>query len=152
MKTMTTLIGVLAIAGAMALVQAQAQGGPHGRGGGGWGTSGQYSRMYDTNTVETIKGEVVSVDRFTPRGGMSSGVHLQLKTEKETISVHLGPSWYLDHQDVQIKAQDNIEVTGSRISFEGKPAIIAAEVQKGDEVLKLRDENGFPRWAGWRRR
>lgn len=29
---------------------------------------------------------------------------------------------------------------------------IAAEVKKGDEVLKLRDENGMPYWAGWRKK
>ena len=23
---------------------------------------------------------------------------------------------------------------------------------QGDEILKLRDENGFPVWSGWRRR
>jgi hypothetical protein len=164
MKKMALLIGVLTVAGALALVQAQAQGGPPGRGGFGWGAGGQgrgggdwgadgkYGRMYDPKTVQTVTGEVVSVKTFTPTNGMSSGVHLQLKTEKETISIHLGPSWYLDNQDVQIKAKDKIEVTGSRITFDGKPAIIAAEVKKGDDVLKLRDENGFPRWAGWRRR
>ena len=27
-----------------------------------------------------------------------------------------------------------------------------AEVKKGDEVLKIRDENGLPFWSGWRRR
>lgn len=47
---------------------------------------------------------------------------------------------------------DKVEVTGSRITFQDKPAIIAAEVKKGDEILKLRDGNGFPAWAGWRRR
>jgi hypothetical protein len=41
---------------------------------------------------------------------------------------------------------------GSRITFGVKPAIIAAEVKKGDEVLKLRDDSGFPVWSGWRRR
>jgi hypothetical protein len=39
---------------------------------------------------------------------------------------------------------------GSRITYEGKPAIIAAEVKKGDEVLRLRDEKGIPVWAGRR--
>jgi hypothetical protein len=28
----------------------------------------------------------------------------------------------------------------------GKPAIIAAQVKKGNEILKLRDENGIPVW------
>jgi hypothetical protein len=45
-----------------------------------------------------------------------------------------------------------VEVKGSRITFEGKPAIIAAEIKKGEETLKLRDENGFPVWSGWRSR
>jgi hypothetical protein len=44
-----------------------------------------------------------------------------------------------------------VEVKGSRVTFAGNPAIIAAEVKKGDALLKLRDENGIPAWAGWRR-
>jgi hypothetical protein len=53
---------------------------------------------------------------------------------------------------VKIEPKDTIEVKGSRTTVAGKPAIIAAEVKKGDELLKLRDESGFPVWAGWRRR
>jgi hypothetical protein len=41
---------------------------------------------------------------------------------------------------------------GSRITFAGKPAIVAAEVKKGDQVLKLRDESGTPLWRGQGRR
>jgi len=122
-----------------------------GKGSGGWGMASEYSRMYDVKTVETVKGEVVSVDEFSSRG-MSPGVHAVLKTEKETIAVHLGPQWFMEKQDTEIKAKDAVEVKGSRITYEGKPAIIAAEVNKGDVVLKLRDENGIPVWAGWRRR
>ena len=109
-------------------------------------------RMYDPKTVETVKGEVVSVEKFTPAKGMSAGVHLLLKTGKETISVHLGPTWYLENQDAQVEPRDKIEITGSRLILDGKPVLIAAEVKKGDGVLKLRDENGVPMWAGWRKR
>ncbi len=122
------------------------------RGSGGWGPGTQYNRMYDPKTVETINGEVTSVDRITPNKGMTGGVHMNVKTDKETVSVHLGPSWYLENQDVKIAAKDKVEVKGSKISFAGKPAIIAAEVKKGDEVLKLRDDAGFPMWIAWRRR
>ena len=108
--------------------------------------------MYDPKTLETVKGEVVSVEKFTPAKGMSSGVHLLLKTGKETISVHLGPSWYLENQDAQVEPKDKIEITGSRLTLDGKPVLIAAEVKKGGGILKLRDENGVPMWAGWRKR
>jgi hypothetical protein len=122
------------------------------RGSGGWGSAGQYARVYDPKTVEAVKGEVVGVDLVTPMKGMSRGVHLALKTEKETIAVHLGPSWFLENQDVRLEPKDVVEVKGSRVTFAGKPAIIAAEVKKGDAVLTLRDDNGFPAWSAMRRR
>jgi hypothetical protein len=108
--------------------------------------------MYNPQTVETLSGEVLSVDHITPLQGMHYGIHAMVKTDKETISVHLGPGWYIENQDVTIAPKDKIGVKGSRITFEGKPALIAAEVQKEDAVLTLRDANGFPMWNGWRRR
>ena len=83
--------------------------------------------------------------------GMGAGIHLQLKTDKETISVHLGPAWYIERLDAQIEKGNKIEVKGSRVTAAGKPAIIAAEVKKGDALLKLRDDSGIPAWAGWRK-
>jgi hypothetical protein len=82
---------------------------------------------------------------------MSSGVHLIVKTDKEPLSVHLGPTWYIQRQDIKIMPGDKVEITGSKINFQGQPAIIATEVKKGTEILKLRDQNGFPVWSGWRR-
>lgn len=122
-----------------------------GMGGGGRGAGSQQSRQYNPSTVETISGEVVSVDKIPSRRGMSYGVHLTVKTDKETIPVHLGPGWYLDKQPVQIKPQDQVTVTGSRITYQGKPAFIAAEIQRGGETLKLRDQNGVPLWSGGKR-
>jgi hypothetical protein len=128
-----------------------AQGGPKWRGSGGWGPGGNYTRMFDANTVETVSGEVAKVEYATPMRGMSAGVHLLLKTAKGEVSVHLGPAWYLENQDVKLEPRDLVEVTGSRVTIGGKPTVIAASVTKGAEVLKLRDESGRPVWAGWRR-
>lgn len=151
MKKFTTLIAVLTMLAFFSGTEVFAQGGM-GRGGGGWGAGKPYGRMYNSQTVETISGEVVSVDKITPVKGMYYGVHAVLKTDKETISVHLGPGWYIENQEMRIKPKDKIEVKGSRIIFEDKPAIIAAEIKKGDDVLVLRDASGFPAWSGWRRR
>ena len=122
------------------------------RGSGGWGAGTPYNKMYDPKSVETINGEVISVNPITPSKGMAGGIHMNVKTDKETVSVHLGPSWYIENQDVKLEPKDKVEVKGSKITFGGNPAIIATEVKKGDDVLKLRDEAGYPVWAGWRRR
>jgi hypothetical protein len=154
MKINLFLVGLMALAIGLMSSDSFAQRGPGmmWRGSGGWGPGTQYNRMYDPKTVETISGEIIAVDRITPMKGMSGGVHMNVKTDKETISVQLGPSFYIENQDVKLQAKDKVEVKGSRITFDGKPAIIAAEVKKGDEVLKLRDDAGFPVWIGWRRR
>jgi hypothetical protein len=111
------------------------------------GAKHRHHRMYDTKTVESVAGEVVQVKTIPHRRGTGSGVHLMLKTDKEEIPVSLGPSWYLDKQDVKIGQNDKVEVKGSRVTFKGKPALIAAEVKKGDALLTLRDENGVPAWS-----
>ena len=114
----------------------------------GPGPRAHYKQMYDPKTVETVSGEVVQVKTIPHRRGTGSGVHLILKTAKEEIPVHLGPSFYLDKQDVKIAQNDKIEVKGSRVTTKGgKPVLLAAEVKKGDSLLKLRDENGVPAWS-----
>lgn len=108
----------------------------------------QMDRIYDANTVETIQGEVTAVDTRTGSHGGYQGIHLMLKTESETVPVHLGPEWYMKDQPLQVKVGDQITVKGSRVTYEEKPAVIAAEVTRGSEILKLRASDGRPNWAG----
>jgi hypothetical protein len=113
----------------------------------GPGGGAGYDRMYDPKTVETVSGEVVSVDKSTDRG-MGYWVSLTLKTGQETIPVYLGPGWFLEKQDLTFAPKDQVEITGSQITLQGKPVIIARQVQKGDKTLQLRDPAGIPAWAG----
>jgi len=152
MRHLTTLIAVIAAMGLIYVAESSARQGMKWNGSGGWGMGSPYNQMYDSKTVETVSGEVVSVDKVTPVKGMSYGVHLTLKTDKETVSVHLGPGWFIQNRDIKIEPKDKVDVTGSRVTFDGKPALIASEVKKGDETLKLRDENGSPVWSGWKKR
>ncbi|MDJ0725356.1 MAG: hypothetical protein QNJ38_09615 [Prochloraceae cyanobacterium] len=126
----------------------------YGRGRWGWQREGNYRRLYDINTVETINGKIIRVDRVTRTRGMSSsGVHLLVQTEKDnTISVHLGPSWYVARQDLQLNRNAEIEITGSKIDLDGKSTIIAREVKQGNKTIALRDNNGIPLWSGRMRR
>ncbi len=116
----------------------------------GWGPGSSYNRMYDTKTVETISGSVISIDQILPDKNMSVGIHLLLNTVNGNVSIHLGPAWYIENQDIQIIKGDNVSVTGSKVTYNGDQVIIAKEVIKGDQLLKLRDENGYPLWSGWR--
>jgi hypothetical protein len=130
MKTETKLIIVAAITAAFGASSAVAQ------------------RFYDPETVETIQGKVLSVEKTATGNNRGYRVHLMLQTDKETISVRLGPAWYIDKQTPRIEANDTVTVTGSRVTVDGKPTIIAAQITKGNDILKLRDDNGIPAWTG----
>jgi hypothetical protein len=152
---MRRTLGALVVVSVFGLVTAGeilAQPGPKWRGSGGWGPHGQYARLYDPKTVESLKGEIEKVETVMPMKGMAAGIHLVVKTDRETIPVHLGPSWYVENQDVKLEPKDGVEVKGSRVTWQGKPVILAAEVKKGDATLVLRDEAGIPAWSGVRRR
>jgi hypothetical protein len=163
MKKIVTLMTTISILSILSAAIATAQPSMMGRGmmgSGGWGMGGSYQRLYNPKTVETITGEVVAIsqrlgsanDSVMPMSGMSGGVHLQVRTPKnELMSVHLGPAWYLDRQDVSLQVKDKIQVKGSKVTFDGKAATIAAEVKKGGQTLVLRDADGFPVWSGWRK-
>jgi len=103
-------------------------------------------RDYDPKTVETVGGNVLSIQKTTLPKRRGYWVELMLQTTKETITVQLGPAWYIDKQTPRIEANDTITVIGSRLTMDGRLAIVAADVTKGNELLKLRDNNGTPVW------
>jgi hypothetical protein len=115
-----------------------------GRGGRGGGPG----RFFDPNTVETLVGEVVRVQRGPlGRRGRGDLVHFTLKTDKETIEVFLGPGSFVDQQSVKPAKGDRVEVKGSRQTGpRGRTFLSAAEVKKGGQVLKLRNDQGAPLW------
>lgn len=118
-----------------------------GRGGG----PGAYDRVYDPAKVETLAGTIAAIDRRTAWRPGRVGIHLTLKTARETVPVHLGPAWFIDTLEPPLKVGDAVRVKGSRVMIGGKPAIVAASVARGDDAVDLRDADGRPVWAGWRR-
>jgi hypothetical protein len=121
-----------------------------GAGADGWDYRSLYQKMYDRENIVTLKGTVDAVEEVTPRKEMSPGIQVKVKTDEETLAVHLGPVWFIKGQAMKVEKGDPVEIKGSRVSFEGEAVVMAAEVRRGEEELILRDKNGFPLWPGKR--
>ncbi len=147
----TRKLGWLLLAGSLAVpLAAAAQAGP----GPGPGACAGHAKMhrsgagrFDPATATTVQGRIVDVQRID-RGHRHQGVHLSLAVGSETLPVLLGPDFYVDAQVTKLAAGDEVEVKGSRVTFGGKPALVAQEVRRGGEVLALRDADGVPLWRG----
>lgn len=106
--------------------------------------------LFNPKSVESVRGEVVSIEEFAAARGMPPNVRLVLRAEGGmAIPVFLGPQWYLENEDFEIEPKDRIEVKGFRTVFQAQPALVAAVVFKKDRVLKLRDDHGVPVWSPW---
>ena len=111
-------------------------------------------RFFDPSTVETLTGQVAKVERGPMRkGGKGNLVRFTLQTDKGPLPVYLGPASYVDAQALKLAAGDNVQVKGSLLTGpKGNTAITAIEVTKGDQILKLRDDQGRPLWPRQQRK
>jgi hypothetical protein len=101
---------------------------------------------YDIATEVTLRGTITKVETHPGRIGWN-GTHLVVSFDAETLTVHVGPSNYLEQQGFLFAAGEQIEVTGSRIKLEGSDVLIAREIKRGEKVLTLRNSQGIPLWS-----
>ena len=120
--------------------------------GGGWGVDTPYGRLYDPAKEQTIRGQVVSRETSAPMAGMAPGMQMLVQTDDgQNTRVQVGPVWYLERQDLDMKENTHVQVIGARAEIDGQPVLMAREVQLDGQVLTLRDVQGMPMWSSLRR-
>lgn len=108
-------------------------------------------KHYDPKTETTIKGTIIEVQQPAGMGGWT-GTHLILKTDARDLEVHAGPSAYISQKQFSFAKGDTIEVLGSKVTLQGKEALLAREITKDGRTLVLRNAQGIPEWSGGPRR
>lgn len=105
----------------------------------------QAAPKYDPTTETTFKG-VVQELKFVPPTGAKPVAYLVLKGSPDAVEVYLCPKKFLDDMGVVFKADDAVEVTGSKVKEDGADLTLAREVVKGSDTLTLRFKDGRPAW------
>jgi hypothetical protein len=121
----------------------------------GWGLGTRYESLFNQYNLQVVNGTIYSIDTVTPFSGMSRGIQIVLRTQGSgDLPIHLGPSWFVQHQDMNLSPNDQVEVRGARFSLNGKSVMAAFEVYRaGDsKILLLRDQDDIPYWCGWRKK
>jgi len=100
---------------------------------------------YDPATEGKFKGVVAEL-KFVPPSGGKPVAYLVMKSGSDAMDVFLCPKKFLEDMGVEFKANDEIEVTGSKIKQDGADLTLAREVVKGGDTLTLRFKDGKPAW------
>jgi len=104
---------------------------------------------YDPSTETTLKGTVIEL-KLVPPTGAKPLAYLLTKTgpdkEKDTVQIFLCPKSFLDEMGITFKADEAMQVTGSKVKQDGADLILAREIVKGGETLTFRFQDGKPAW------
>jgi hypothetical protein len=105
----------------------------------------QTSPKYDPATEGKFKGIIEEVTLVPPSGGKPIA-YLMLKHGTDAVHVFLCPKKFLDDMGIVFKAEEEVEVTGSKVKQDGADLTLAREILKGGETLTLRFKDGKPAW------
>lgn len=100
---------------------------------------------YDPGTEGKFKG-VVQELKFVPPTGGKPVAYLVMKSGADSVQVFLCPKKFLDDMGIVFKADDELEVVGSKVKQDGVDLTLAREVVKGGDTLTLRFKDGKPAW------
>jgi hypothetical protein len=95
---------------------------------------------FDANTIVTMHGTVTAVERPTLRPGLI-GVQLKVQVGQRRVTVHLGPAEFVDAK-LSFAEKDTVQFTGSSVTWEGQPVVLATVVTRGDTTVRLRQDDG----------
>jgi sporulation protein YlmC with PRC-barrel domain len=104
-----------------------------------------YGELFNPEKIETISGEIVKVKYYDE-------LRLIIYTdEKKPVLVALGPIGYFTGQNKVLKPGNTVTVTGSMITVDDTPLMIATMIKEGNEEMQVRDNEGYPIWMGWKK-
>jgi len=119
---------------------------------GGWEGADPFRELFNPKTIETVTGKIVKVEEVGPETEWGRGIRLIIYTDaKKPVLAYMGPAWYHEGQRKDLKSGTKVRLTGSMVTVDVTPMMIATKIKEGNEELQLRDKEGDPTWIGWKK-
>jgi hypothetical protein len=100
---------------------------------------------YDVDAERSVVGVVERIDERAQLGRM--GVHLDLRTDEEIVTIHVAPWSFLREIGLSSIARgDRLEIVGAPVRSAPTPTVLAREIKMNDHTFTLRNKQGQPLW------
>jgi hypothetical protein len=122
--------------------------------GGCWSRDVAIRPIADPQTMTTIKGQIIAIDRNDKNEQIAAKelvTWVRLKTADGTQkSIYLGSDRYLNQQRLKLKVSDTLEIQGTQTTNPKQlPTIVATTIKKGTRVWKINQISSKPTTAKW---
>jgi sporulation protein YlmC with PRC-barrel domain len=119
---------------------------------GGWGRGSDFNKGWKDGKDVTIQGAVVRLERKSPDTGMGEGLLATIRDEAgQERLVNLGPAWFIQEQQTQLREGDRVTITGRQWARENATITVAQSVRTEHGTLTLRERGGEPVWDSFAR-
>ena len=109
---------------------------------------GAMTTLYNAASETKVEGKIGKVEVADSGYGRFPGTVVNLKTKDKAVKVYIAPNWYLNNEKIQLKKDQSLTITGSKVTHNNKPLIITRTMKYDGKEITIRDSNGFPVWAG----
>jgi hypothetical protein len=115
---------------------------------GGWSGDSEFAKSVNGAKDVEVTGTIVRIERKEPARGMSSATILVLNTDQGNRNVLLGPSWFVDQQDMPFNEGDTVTITAREATVSGQKMLVACKAhgEDGREVAFWDTEKKQPAW------
>ncbi len=108
----------------------------------------EITKLYNAAAETTVEGKITNVMVADSGYGRFPAVVVDLKTKDETMKVYIAPNWFLTNEKIDLKKDQSITVTGSKVTHNDQPLIITRTMKYDGKEISFRDDKGVPVWAG----
>jgi hypothetical protein len=108
----------------------------------------EITKLYNATTEATFEGKITKVVVADSGYGRFPAVIVDLKTKDETMKVYIAPNWFLTNEKIELKKDQSLTVTGSKVTHNNQPLIITRTMRYDGKEISFRDDKGVPVWAG----
>ena len=98
---------------------------------------------YDLALERRFTGVVISAVELPGSGEML----VTISTGENSFEVQVGPSAWMADKGYSFVQGEGVEILGALVPSEGNDTIVARQIWKGGEEMRLRDRNGRPLWT-----
>ncbi len=108
---------------------------------------GSDTTVYAASNEVKLTGSIQDVQEYFCPVTDDRGTHLVLDVGGgDSMVVHVAIARFLREHKVAFSPGQRIQVIGAKIRVNGKDAVIAREITRGNEVITLRNAQGKPLW------
>jgi hypothetical protein len=108
----------------------------------------EITKLYNAAAAATLEGKIANVVVVDSSYGRFPAVIVDLKTNDKEVKVYIAPRWHLVNEKIELKKDQSLTVTGSRVTHNDQPLIITRTMKYAGKEITFRDSKGIPVWAG----